>query len=208
MFVASAYPVSQAMVGRFGATATVRRKTGKPLATDAHTYQITHRDSSLLQHQAGYPRHWVDAKQLKGLKIVDLGCGGGNFVMEMRNQGVTRMIGLDKALSPQQKAMDKVFCKADMRRMPFASNSKDIMYSALGPFSFGDVPSEVQQECLQEIYRVLKPGGKLRLGKTEPCVIRDLLKQLPHAHFTVTDETDMDHFEYGDPKFMELTKAR
>lgn len=98
----------------------------------------------------------------KGDKILDLGCGTGYYLFLLSNLPVDLiLVGLDndhKALSEAKENLNKKikFIISDSHQLPFLDKTFDKV-----------VASEVlehldnDQKALGEIFRILKPGGKL-----------------------------------------------
>ena len=118
---------------------------------------------------AGFGRKFrekiVNAVEVKnGQKALDVGCGTGVFLhlLKQKYPGVFA-VGID----PDQEALDisaKKFgpdvklIKSFAEALPFENESFDIVFSTL---AFHHMPTEIKEQAIQEIYRVLKPGGKL-----------------------------------------------
>lgn len=174
-------------------------------------YQITNRDKAYLRQQAGYPDHWMDGKSMKGLKVVDLCCGGGKFVTELREDlklpdTDDSIVGVDVSNTQAHNLNPKVYIRKNARELPFADESIDLMYSAVGPFTHPRENVTVQIDILKEVNRVLKKGGKLRLGDVQPDCINALLAKVSGNRLVMTDRTP-DYFrEEREPKYAELTK--
>jgi len=99
----------------------------------------------------------------KGLKVLDAGCGPGNFGLIMAEEGAS-VIGVD--ISPQaievarQRAtkikVDFTPQVADLEKLPFSDSAFDICFSGWTLHHFPDLSGPVT-----ELKRVLKPGGRL-----------------------------------------------
>lgn len=91
--------------------------------------------------------------------ILDLGCGAGTSTKYLKSKGYD-VIGLDisqlfmSTASQQQQAPDYVCASAES--IPFADNTFD----AVGANSFIEHVPDVEK-VIREMYRVIKPGGKL-----------------------------------------------
>jgi len=102
---------------------------------------------------------------LKGLKVLEVGCGVGDFAIYLENQkaNVTAVDFSSKAI---ELAMQKAkiqnkhveFQVADAQALPFQDNSFDLVFSCE---CLEHVP--VPQLALNEMQRVLKPSGSLIL---------------------------------------------
>lgn len=129
-----------------------------------------------------------------GLEVADIGCGTGIYTGELLAAGA-RVVGVD--ISPEMLAIaaaktaaygDAVsFLPGDAAALPFADGSFDLVTS-ITAMEFFSKPGE----CLQEMYRVVKPGGRLivaTLGSLSPWSWQRRLKTFfrrtvfRHAHF-------------------------
>ncbi len=101
-------------------------------------------------------------------RILDLCCGQGRHVLELARRGFSNIEGYDrsqylirKARSRAQKENLQVrFREGDARKLPYPPDTFDVV-TILGN-SFGYFDSTLQdRKVLEEIFRVLKPGGKV-----------------------------------------------
>jgi arsenite methyltransferase len=117
----------------------------------------------------------LDALALQaGEQVVDVGSGPGLLAAEMAAQvgPAGRVVGLDLsdsmlALSRQRHAglaTSKClsFLKADAARLPFADSTFDVAVSTQVYEYVPDVPA-----ALAEVYRVLRPGGRVLILDTD-----------------------------------------
>jgi demethylmenaquinone methyltransferase/2-methoxy-6-polyprenyl-1,4-benzoquinol methylase len=92
-------------------------------------------------------------------KILDLCCGSGQAtaVLVEYSQNVT---GLDASPLSLKRAQNNVpqaqYVEAFAENMPFADNSFDLVHTSA---ALHEMNPEQLQQILNEIYRVLKPGG-------------------------------------------------
>lgn len=96
---------------------------------------------------------------VRGLRVVDLGCGGGLFSVPLAEAGA-RVIGLDLALAALREAAGRragaLFAVASMEAAPIASASADLVLLA---DVLEHVPDPVP--AVAEAARILRPGGRL-----------------------------------------------
>jgi len=101
-------------------------------------------------------------------KVLDLCCGQGRHVLELARRGFLNIEGYDrsqylirKARSRAQKENLQVrFREGDARKLPYPPDTFDVV-TIMGN-SFGYFDSSLQdRKILEEIFRVLKPGGKI-----------------------------------------------
>ena len=91
--------------------------------------------------------------------ILDIGCGGGEALYTERN---SRLFGIDINLYPLQdtKRIYKLALQADGTHLPFADNCFDVVLAANVWEHF---TPDNQHRLSKEIFRVLRPGGKLAI---------------------------------------------
>ncbi len=109
----------------------------------------------------------VDAVEVKdSYTILDVGCGTGAFLEILRNRyPKVSAIGIDpdeQALSIASKRLQAypnvTFINSFAESLPFENDTFDTVYSTL---AFHHLPTEIKKKAVEEIYRVLKPRGKL-----------------------------------------------
>ena len=107
---------------------------------------------------------------LAGLRVVDIGCGGGRVARQLVGHGAT-VLGVEP--DPVQAARNRqaeplpglTFAEAPGERLPLESGSMDL---AVFSFSLHHIPAEAMPDALTEARRVLKGTGAL-------CVLEPLL---------------------------------
>jgi len=128
---------------------------------------------------------------LKGKKVLEIGCGGAQCGIAMAKQGA-KLIGIDiseqqlkfaKALAKKNKVKIQLY-KGDIRKLPqIKSNSQDLVFTAWALQYVDDLES-----CFNEVYRVLKKKGIF-------------LVALPHPFYRTIDPETMkltqSYFEIG-----------
>ncbi|NJE10432.1 class I SAM-dependent methyltransferase [Thermococcus sp. MAR1] len=98
--------------------------------------------------------------QSKSGKALDLGCGTGNYTLELKKRGFD-VIGLDASEGMLGVARSKgLSCiKGDAYSLPFPDESFDLVLSVT-MFEFLHEP----EKAVAEINRVLKPGGEVLIA--------------------------------------------
>lgn len=152
-----------------------------------------------------YQPRVLSAATWRGKKVLDVGCGGGRFVEQLRKDGV-EAYGLDIALTPEQKkavyAAEKNegsdglqldanrskghFIEADAATTGLASKQFDGLFSTFATFAY-DLHEPKQHDRLvaqaKEFHRLLKPGGILHLSPMDPKKdeprLREILENVP-----------------------------
>ena len=98
-----------------------------------------------------------------GERALDLACGTGDLLFEAQQRGAS-VIGLDITFQMIRLARRKQtsqprrswFLVGDMVQLPFPSRSFELITTGYGLRSVPDL-----EEALAEIFRVLKPGGRM-----------------------------------------------
>lgn len=101
----------------------------------------------------------------KGLKVLEIGVGMGADFLQWLKAGA-QATGIDLSATSIERARRR--CEltgyqpdlriADAERLPFADNAFDVVYS------YGVMHhSPDTEQCIQEAWRVLKPGGQARI---------------------------------------------
>ncbi|MFX0166909.1 MAG: methyltransferase domain-containing protein [Candidatus Hodarchaeota archaeon] len=106
--------------------------------------------------------------------ILDLCCGQGRHSIELGRRGFENIYGLDRSRYLIQKAKlnakkNGIFCRfreGDARKLPYNSDFFDYVMILGNSFGyFESINDDVQ--VLKEIYRVLKPWGKVIIDVTD-----------------------------------------
>ncbi len=116
----------------------------------------------LLEFDPTYPSEFMRPDGLLGKKILDLACGDGRMVEQLRRLGVD-IVGLDIYLTPYQMSRS-YFVRASGHDTGLPAQSFDIVFSSLGPFFYMNKHPEFIQQLYREVHRILKPGGVLRIS--------------------------------------------
>ncbi len=112
----------------------------------------------------GQWRRWVlrAGEMVAGQRVLELGFGPGHLQMHLRQQG-REVFGLDQSAQMARQAYRRLqrggfsprLARGQAQVLPFASGSFD---SVVATFPTQYI---VQPDTLAEIYRVLRPGGRL-----------------------------------------------
>jgi SAM-dependent methyltransferase len=122
-----------------------------------------------LDGAAEWPALRAMLPEVHGLNIVDLGCGFGWFCRWARQQGASRVVGLD--LSERMLARARAETSdgavsyeiADLERLVLPEGGFDLVYSSL---AFHYVKDAARLFCI--IHRALVPGGRLVFSTEHP----------------------------------------
>ncbi len=173
--------------------------------------------SYLYTTRRGKFRVWADLLsqlRLRGdERVIDLGCGRGAVLLmaaKLLPRGKAMGVDLWKTSDQSGNAMDVTrrnaelegvagrveLHTADMRQLPFADESFDVVLSSLAIHNIGD--SQGRLQAINEAVRVLKPGGRLLLAdfratRPYPARLRELgLVEVKHRRLGW-------RFWYGNP---------
>ena len=127
--------------------------------------------------------------EIESADVLDVGCGTGSLLADLARSGATSLAGVDlapKILEVAREKLSAAGAEADLRvadaeePLPWASESFDVA-TLTGALHHFYRPHDV----LAEIYRVIRPGGRLLL--VDPCFFTPLrqlfnlyLRVLPH----------------------------
>jgi SAM-dependent methyltransferase len=90
--------------------------------------------------------------------ILDLACGAGRHTAELRRRGLGA-VGLDLSLTLLAHPPRPPAVAGDMRRLPFADASFDLVLNFFTSFGYFERERE-NFRVFEEIVRVLRPGGR------------------------------------------------
>lgn len=128
------------------------------------------------------------AGDLRGKRILDLGCGHGWFVAGAKDRGCRLTVGVDldfSALSTARREVPSgVFLQAEPPELPFRDEHFDlaVIWEVLE-----HLPRGREVECLRGLRRVLKPDGRLLLSTPRfdlRSTLTDPAWYLGHRHYT------------------------
>lgn len=116
-----------------------------------------------------------------GERVLDVGCGTATLLIAAKSRSpTTQMVGVDTDERVLQIARKKItqhlveveIVRAGAEHLPFPTSSFDLVMSTL---LFRHLPTEIKQQAMHEIYRVLTPGGRFLLAdfvKPEGVLLR------------------------------------
>jgi SAM-dependent methyltransferase len=121
-----------------------------------------------LDGAAEWPAIRAMLPDLRGLRIIDLGCGFGWFARFAREQGAASVLGLDlsEKMLAQAKAIHDpgiIYERADLERLELAEASFDLAYSSLALHYVEDAA-----RLFATMHGALAPGGHLVFSTEHP----------------------------------------
>lgn len=142
-------------------------------------FNRTDRTLDQLHGKKFYPENFLFPAYLRGLKVLDFGCGGGQLVERLRREGVDAH-GLDIYLNRSQRTKSH-FVMADGAYTPYGNETFDVvmstwsavaylMFDANGGLEKQKTPEQrdfarrAAATVLGEMIRVTKKGGVIRLS--------------------------------------------
>lgn len=121
-----------------------------------------------------------------GDRILDLCCGQGRHSLELARRGFTRVKGLDRSHYLIQKARNQArreglsvqFKEGDARKLPYPTDSFDVVLILGNSFGYFESIQD-DLKVLTEVFRVLKPGGKIFIDVADGEYLRENFQ--PHS---------------------------
>ncbi|MCE6995285.1 class I SAM-dependent methyltransferase [Saccharothrix sp. S26] len=116
------------------------------------------------------------AGDLTGLRVLDIGCGAGHYIAELRTRGAAEVFGVDGGDTLLGHAREHI---KDHPAVTLRRHDLEEPPAFLDDGSFGLVVMalvhhhvEARRELLAEAHRVLRPGGVLLVSTTHPAADR------------------------------------
>ncbi|MFR9771131.1 class I SAM-dependent methyltransferase [Nocardia sp. SC052] len=141
------------------------------------------------------------ARPAAGAEVVDVGCGPGDLARVLARR-VGRVTGVDP--SPQMidyataRSHDLANCRFEVgtaQDLPLPDASADLVTST---FAMHHIPASHRADAIAQMFRVLRPGGRLLLADTLPTdpLLSTVVRVM--ARFAAHRTHDADH-DHGDP---------
>ena len=132
---------------------------------------------------------WIGSMR-PGAHVLEIGCGVGLDSMRMASHGLhvtavdLTVVGPASAkLRADARGMDATYSSADAEHLPFPDSIFDYVYS------FGVMHHAPDtQKCIDEAYRVLKPGGQALIMLYHRRSLNEVVHQLLRVPFEERDE--------------------
>lgn len=118
------------------------------------------RGNGMTPIQFTFPARLMNISEMVGKTVLDVPSGGGQLVMDLRAHNV-EAYGVDVSL-PDSLKDNPFFKQGSIYELPYKSLSVDIAYCNF--FFMGlDGHPELMRKSLEELKRVIKPSGKIRI---------------------------------------------
>lgn len=110
---------------------------------------------------------FLDEQENKN-SFIDIGCGSGRFLELAKEKGFKKIVGTDISKNQLKICRQKGFKvkKADMIKLPFKEESFNVIISIAAHHHL--LSLEEQKKSLEEMKRIIKPGGKILLSNWFP----------------------------------------
>jgi len=137
-------------------------------AFEAEHYDRKYFEGHVVRYERGVYRQRVKSVMrfmgdVKGRRVLDLGCGVGFFGGEAQKRGAW-VAGVDFSATALEICHERLprlgLVRADATRVPFASESFDVV---LVNDIIEHLAEELGRQMMREVNRILRPGGRLVL---------------------------------------------
>jgi ubiquinone/menaquinone biosynthesis C-methylase UbiE len=147
--------------------------------------------------------------------ILDVACGAGRHVHYLASLKFP-VVGLDLSKSLLTRAIHSSpvqgipWVQADMRAIPFSGNSFSVVLNLFTSFGYFE-DGQDNIKVIQEVSRVLKPGGWLVLDTLNPSeVMMNLIpkSQRREGDISITEERSIDHIRHRVNKTISIKQGK
>lgn len=125
-------------------------------------FSRTNRGLFDLQFERYFPRTYFSLESFDGKRTLDLACGDGRLVEDLRYAGID-IVGLDIYLTPYQMTKP-YYSLADVRKTGFPDQSFDRILTIQGPLTYLFENGEARDGIFKEVHRILRPGGRILIS--------------------------------------------
>ncbi|SHN20054.1 D-alanine-D-alanine ligase [Cyclobacterium lianum] len=144
------------------------------LKTDADVVE----DENITRSEINLFHELLDIRE--GNSLLDLACGQGRHLLELSQRGNYQLFGLDRSRYLTQRAKSIArkkgvainFKEGDARKLPYANDSFDFVTILGNSFGYFET-AEDDVKILREVFRVLKPGGRLLMDVADGSFLRE-----------------------------------
>lgn len=134
---------------------------------EAYATHVRDEDDSVFHHLYEKPAIYSLLPNLKGKKIISLGCGPGEDCIYLKTHGAESVTGIDiseNLIKIAKKTYPELEFKVmDMEKMDFEDGSFDLAFSSLALHYTKD-----WEPVFNEVYRLLKPGSNFIFSCDHP----------------------------------------
>lgn len=135
-------------------------------------------DASITQSEIDLFLQLLDIRE--GNSLLDVACGQGRHLIELALRGKYELFGIDRSRyliqraknNARKKGIQVLFKEGDARKLPYPTDSFDFVTILGNSFGYFESPED-DLEILKEIFRVLKPEGKLLMDIADGNYLKD-----------------------------------
>lgn len=184
----------------------------------------TYKDAKSLHVSAGYDDltyaewqkltgYFIEKIKIKPTDdVLEVGCGSGAFLNEIKEVGSLSGIDYaDDAIDKIKQVVEGTFYVSEASNIPFKNNTFDIILSFGVFFYFNNYDYAIS--AIDEMCRVLKPGGKIFIGEINDLAKKELALQLRAESDDKRDahrvsNSNIDHLYYPVSFFEDVAKDK
>jgi D-alanine-D-alanine ligase len=144
------------------------------LKTDADVVE----DVRITENEVNLFVRFLNLKE--GNSLLDLACGQGRHLIQLAQKGNYNLFGLDRSRYLIQRAKNIIkkkrlsiqFKEGDARKLPYSTDSFDFVTILGNSFGYFETTDD-DIKILKEIFRVLRPDGKLLMDVPDGSFLRE-----------------------------------